>query len=53
VVAVAEIDAAQVMNTYPIHNREGKLFAFEIEHVYIGTRKIAALLRSIPGLSPQ
>jgi hypothetical protein len=39
------------MNTYPLYNPDGRMFAFEIEIVYIGVKKIAKLLNSCDGVS--
>lgn len=39
------------MTTYPIRDSDGKIFAFEIENIYIGARKIAALLSTVGGVS--
>jgi hypothetical protein len=39
------------MNTYPLYNTEGRIFAFEIENVYIGVKKISTLLRSLDDIS--
>lgn len=37
------------MKTYPINDKDGNLFAFEIENIYIRPRKIAKLLMSCAG----
>lgn len=39
------------MNTYPIMDRDGRIFAFELESVYIGVKKIANILLSVQGVS--
>ena len=39
------------MKTYPLYNPKRRIFAFEIENVYIGVKKIAVLLRSFAGVS--
>jgi hypothetical protein len=39
------------MNTYEITDKDGTAFAFEIDNVYIGPRKIAKLLTSTDGVT--
>lgn len=39
------------MQTYPLFDKDGRRFAFEIEHVFVGRRKIASLLRRVDGVS--
>ena len=39
------------MKTYPINSESGDELAFEIENAYIGTRKIAALLANVSGVT--
>jgi hypothetical protein len=39
------------MQTYPLFDKDGRRFAFEIEHAFVGGRKIASLLRSVEGVS--
>jgi len=39
------------MNTYPLRDQAGQMFAFEIESVYIGIKKVAMLLCSVPGVT--
>lgn len=39
------------MKTYPTKSDDGRLYAFEVENVYIGSRRIAQILRTVPGVS--
>lgn len=39
------------MRTYRINREDGRLFAFEIENVYIRPRRIASLLDAVDGVS--
>ena len=39
------------MQTYPLFNQAGRLFAFEIENVYVGRRRIGALLARVNDVS--
>ncbi len=39
------------MQTYPIMDKQGYPFAFEIENAYVGTRAISRLLESLNGVS--
>jgi hypothetical protein len=39
------------VRTYPIVDHSGHMFAFEIEHVYVGRGRLARVLREIDGVS--
>ena len=39
------------MNTYPICDLDGRVYAFEIENVYITVKKVATILLSAQGVS--
>lgn len=39
------------MEIYPLTDRDGRVFAFEIDTAYIGIRQIATLLRAVHGVS--
>lgn len=43
--------AKSIMRTFPIVNEQKVVFAFEIENVYIGSRTIARLVRSVLGVT--
>jgi hypothetical protein len=39
------------VNTYPLKNKTGQVFAFEIDRLLIGSRLISKVLRQIPGVT--
>ena len=39
------------MKTYPTRSDDGRLYAFEVENAYIGSRKIAEILEGLPDVS--
>lgn len=39
------------MKTYPIKDKTGRLYAFEIENAYIGLRPLVGTISSVPGVS--
>jgi hypothetical protein len=39
------------MKTYPTRSDDGRLYAFEVENAYIGSRKIAGILKGISGVT--
>ncbi len=39
------------MNTYPVEDEKGRLYAIEVENAYVGVRTLAHLLGTVDGVS--